>query len=175
MNFLIRFSLILTVSILPLSMATTSQYGSKYSSKIDLYPAGIILGVDKNYFFGKNIYAFGLAANLTDRHDWAEHEDEKGGGVGLHFSASRVFSKNLNWLWGSQFHLWHMWISWQDTAASGNTESIVIQPSIFIGYRATKNLFINLSFGAELNINLNDQDDDVGEGPIGMLGAKYYF
>ena len=142
------------------------------------YPAGVIPA-----FYGETplsdhaVLTFDLAANVTDREDNGEHDDEDGdgfgGGVGYRYYYGERFDC---WFFGVRIDLWSLSIDWEDDSpsASGNTDVLVLQPTVeggygwWVGERWRLNVFA--AAGAEINVDTDGED--VGEGAIGILGVS---
>ncbi|RKZ13029.1 hypothetical protein DRQ53_08165 [bacterium] len=160
-----------------LTLAILAQDASAGGVRLELraYPAGLIGGIGGEVSLGESDIALMHAGyNATDRHDWGEHSDESGGGIGLGVGwLHRLRSAANGWIAGARLDYWQMGINWEDPGRSGHTEMGVIQPTLTGGYRwdgAGSFLEASLSFGHELNVSV--EGEDVGQGWILLAGVS---
>lgn len=152
--------------------------------EVQAYPAGVIPGLHAEWRLSeRSVLTARLAANVTDRRDWGEQDDEEGDGFGGGVGYRYFFGDDLDgWLVGARVDLWDLEIDWRDDnpAAEGTTDLIVLQPTVEAGYAwrlpdSRWRIDATVSLGAEINV---DEDGrDVGEGAIvlGGLTATYGF
>jgi hypothetical protein len=155
--------------------------------EVQLYPAGVIGGVHARTIVGPGEFVTArVAANVTDRRDWGEQDDEEGAGWGGGLGYRQYFdpavdgtsSSGAGFLWGARVDVWDLEIDWQDApgtpgATSGSTDVLVLQPTVEIGYGFDLSSGWRGEFvlGAGFEINLDEKGRDVGEGPIGLVGV----
>ncbi|MEM9379262.1 MAG: hypothetical protein AAGB93_04865 [Planctomycetota bacterium] len=150
-----------------------------YGVEIQAYPAGIIPGLHARYRLTEaDTLTFRLAANLTDRQDFGEREDESGEGWGGGIGWRRAWSGDLDdsgWWFGARVDLWDLSIDWRDRGRTGTTDILVLQPTAEAGYGWTTDkagrFELGLGLGAEINVDT--QGEDVGEGAILLLGVTW--
>ncbi|MEM6568246.1 MAG: hypothetical protein AAF957_07530 [Planctomycetota bacterium] len=150
-----------------------------YGVEVQVYPAGIIPGLHARYRLSDaDTLTFRLAANLTDRQDFGEREDESGDGWGSGVGWRRALSGDLDetgWYFGARVDVWDLSIDWRDRGRSGTTDIIVLQPTAEGGYGWTTEragrFELGLGLGAEINVDT--QGEDVGEGAILLLGLTW--
>lgn len=150
--------------------------------EVQLYPAGLIGAAHFQYALGEDdALTWRIGANLTERGDFGEHDDESGsgfgGGVGWRRTVEDGPDPGVGWVWGARVDFWQMDIDWKDRAPlrRGNTETVVFQPTVEAGYlwplgggwRAQ----ILAGLGAE--INTGEDGEDVGEGLILLVGVTF--
>ncbi|QDU83822.1 hypothetical protein Pla163_09230 [Planctomycetes bacterium Pla163] len=155
-------------------------------AEVQMYPAGVIAGLHARTEVGAGEFITArIAANVTDRRDFGERDDEEGAGWGGGLGYRRYFDQTVTgredsgsgWLWGARVDLWELEIDWIDGPGTpgetrGSTDVLVLQPTVEIGYG------FDLSSGwrgeivlaAGLEINLDEDGREVGEGPIGLIG-----
>lgn len=163
--------------------ARTTDPGSLplvFAPEIQAYPAGVIPGLQlRRYPSSEDTVYFRVAANLTDRGDWGEHDDESGsgfgGGIGWRRSLAGI-PGGTGWLYGARVDLWSLEIDWRDPGPrEGTTDVLVLQPTVEAGYgwslASGSRLELMVGLGAEFNIDT--EGEDVGEGVIALLGLTY--
>lgn len=149
--------------------------------EVQAYPAGVIPGLHLQLPVGLDDGQFltlRLAANITDRDDFGEQDDEEGsgfgGGVGWR---SYLEPGRAGWLIGARVDLWSLDIDWTDdpgqpTEVSGTTELLVLQPTVEAGYGWNLGGWrVELMAGLGFEINVDEDGRDVGQGPIGLVGV----
>ena len=144
------------------------------------YPAGVILNGHMSYYFRDNqVGTLYIGYNLTNRRDWGEHDDERGGGAGAGLAWRLFFNgngKESGWFTGVRTDIWFLTIDWEeDTGQEGETEVSVLQPTAQIGYSFSPTdsrlvFDVSASLGAEFNILT--RGEDVGQGAIFLLGIS---
>ena len=147
------------------------------------YPAGVIAGLHAEYALSeRDELTARLAWNATDRGDFGEHDDEHGGGPGGGLGWRRFFGPQYTgWLFGGRVDVWALKIDWKDSSPAsrqGETDVLVVQPSLEAGYRwrlgdSRWRLDLTGSFGYEINVEVDGED--VGEGPIGLVGVTFTY
>ena len=121
------------------------------------------------------------AANLTERSDFGEHDDESGSGFGVGVGWRRAMSTTLDddgWMIGARVDVWSLEIDWEDDPnREGTTDIIVLQPTVEGGYGWSfeRGDRIELMIGVGAEINVDTDGEDVGEGAIGLLGLTWLF
>lgn len=157
-----------------------------YGIELQAYPAGIIAALSHEHIISENSsLMFRLGANLTDRQDFSdENDEEKGGGFGASVGYRKQIPLNRNALvFGLHTDLWNLWIDWDNPRTttrplSGNTYILVFQPWLEGGYifnikPLRSKLGISAGFGREINIVTNGRE--VAEDWIGSLILRYQF
>ena len=149
--------------------------------ELQAYPAGVITGLHVQRSLGeRDVLTFRAAWNATDRQDFGEHDDESGGGFGGGVGYRRwLESDREGWMWGGRIDLWDLEVDWEDDAPSaskGTTDVLVLQPTIEGGYsfglgESAWRCDVVAAFGFEINVD--SDGEDVGEGPIGLLGVTF--
>ena len=139
------------------------------------YPAGSILALQVETPLSEHgVLAFGVGANLTDRQDWGEHDQEDGDGFGGGVGYRYYFGEDLDrWFLGGRLELWSLAIDWRDSpATTGSTDVLVLMPTVEAGYtfRLAQRWRLNLFAAGGAEINVSTDGEDVGEGAIGLLG-----
>lgn len=149
--------------------------------EVQAYPTGMLFGLHLDHMMRKDsaLLSHGphlrFGYNMVRHRDLGVHDNERGGGSGfslgynLHFN----FKKYNGLLLTTRNDLWFNKIEWMDNNGieSGITNIIVVQPTIRAAYtRRIKHLLIapSLAFGYE--INTHQRGEDVGEGPVLLLG-----
>jgi len=123
--------------------------------------------------------------NLTRRRDWGEHDDERGGGLGggveLTWFPGRT---DAGWFTGVRTSIWSMEIEWRDDpqtplgpARVGETDILVVQPTVRGGYRFRLGGRLRLDAEAALGAEINAMTDgeDVGQGAIALAGLRLVY
>jgi len=154
------------------------------------YPAGIISGLRFEWpNEGPSMWSARVAYNASDRQDWAEHDDETGGGIGLGVGWRYWKDAELHnpgeqgahyrgWHFGGRVDFWALEIDWQDfspSLQSGRSDVLVAQPTLEAGYswQTLKGHRIDLTFGVGAEINIDTDGEDVGEGAIALIGLSF--
>jgi hypothetical protein len=155
--------------------------------EVQLYPAGVIGGLHARTIVGPGEFVTArLAANVTDRRDWGERDDEEGGGWGGGLGYRQYFDHKIDgesnsgagFLWGARFDVWDLEIDWIDQPGQpgetrGSTDVIVFQPTAEIGYGfdLSSGWRGEVVLGAGFEINVDEEGRDVGDGPILLIGV----
>lgn len=175
-----------------LLLATLSCAGGpqplRVGPEVQAYPAGVVAGVHIQLPIATADAVFlRLAANITDRQDFGEHDNEEGEGYGLGFGWRHYQQQDHSgWLYGARADLWSMEIDWRDdsgTPRSGTTEMLVFQPSVEGGYAwrlgdGSWSMDLTAGLGAEINFgedSTSSGNTDVGEGAIFLLGVTFLY
>ena len=172
---------LLTLTMLAACRAPVEGAYRALGAELQAYPAGVISTVHAGLSeCGEAELRLHAGWNETDREDWGDHHDEQGGGPGLGFSGRRYFGEGLDgWFIGARADLWFLEIDWIQNpgtplARSGDSDVIVLQPTVFGGYRWALGdawaLELSVAGGAEINVHTSGED--VGEGAIGLLGLS---
>jgi hypothetical protein len=101
------------------------------------YPAGVApVLVGAVPVSGRDVVTISLGANVTDRQDFGEHDDEEGSGAGLGVGYRRFAGEQLEgWFYNARVDLWALSIDWRDEpGARGTSDVLVLQPSVEGGY-----------------------------------------
>ena len=178
--------LLCTLWLLPLSFAGLTQASQDLDLGIEvqLYPTGVIPGVRIEKRLADNQAWFVRIGLQEIRHeDYGVHEDERGDGYGFGLGYRYYFKPGFERLsLGIRTDVWFNSLSWKDNIGqvnevSGKTDVTVVQPSVQLGYLFKLNQAVyitpSLSFGYEVNVDT--QGEDVGEGPIWLLGVETGF
>lgn len=146
-------------------------------AEVRAYPAGVIPGLyAEKPLSAHGVLTFGLGANLTERDDFGEHDDEEGDGFGLGAGYRHYFGERLDrWFLGGRVDLWSLSIDWTDPGASGTSDVLVLQPTVEGGYgfRIGERSRLNLFAAGGAEINVDTDGEDVGEGAIGIVGMSF--
>jgi hypothetical protein len=162
------------------ALAATRDDALRYGIEVQAYPAGLIPGVHLQWPLSpRDQLTLRLAANLTDREDYGEQDDEEGHGFGGGVGYRRYWAEQrAGWLYGARLDLWSLEIDWTEDPGgpgeeSGSTDLLVLQPSVEGGYgwSVGTNWQLEVTLGLGVEINLDEDGRDVGEGLIGLLGC----
>lgn len=148
--------------------------------EVQVYPAGVIPGLQlRRHPTSADTVYFRVGANLTERNDWGEHDDESGtgfgGGIGWRRSLAGV-PGGTGWLYGARMDLWSLEIDWRDPGPrEGTTDVLVLQPTLEAGYgwTLTSGSRVELVLGLGAEINVDTDGEDVGEGAIALVGLTF--
>ncbi|GIV34222.1 MAG: hypothetical protein KatS3mg031_1757 [Chitinophagales bacterium] len=158
--------------------AQGNEHPVSIGPELQFYPAGMIPGVRWSYYLGEqqqNAITLRTGINLTLRHDWGKHEDERGWGTGISSGYNYHFPiRKGKVLFGARGDIWLMQIHWKKDARKGESHIVILQPTAEAGYSfILKNFHIapTLAFGRELNIIT--KGEPVGEGWILLLGVVF--
>lgn len=175
---------LLTLLLLASCRTTTTLPDSAehpdFGLELQAYPAGIVPGAQARWRMDEDDAVFvRAAANLTDRQDFGEHDDESGGGFGLGAGWRHAVAGDLGadgWLYGARLDLWSLSIDWKDPGPrEGTTDVLVLQPTAEFGYgwstAAGSRIELTATLGAEINVDTDGED--VGEGAILLLGLTW--
>ena len=171
-----------------ISNAAAEGYG--LGGELQLYPAGVNVTARLSMSVANNQrLAFYAGYNESDRQDFGEHDNEKGGGAGVGAGLQHYFGpQQSGWYAGGRLDVWRLGIDWRDrrngTDVEGTTDITVLQPTARGGYSwllgdSAQNgqwaIEAGLALGAEINIKTNGED--VGEGAIllGGVAVEYRF
>lgn len=141
------------------------------------YPAGIIPGIHVQVPLDEYGSLTGrFAANITDRQDFGEFDNEEGEGFGGGIGYRRYLETGqTGWLYGGRIDIWSLEIDFEDSGGpTGTSDIIVLQPTAEVGYgfrlgEGSWRLEVALGVGAEINVDTDGED--VGEGAIVLLGV----
>ena len=171
------------VCILMAFGATVSAQSQKYKGlglNLRGYPAGLTFSVNTSLAIShSNVLSLYGGYNVTDRHDWGEHDNEEGGGPGFSIAWRHyLHPAGKGFHFGTRADLWFLNIDWQDDqkrTAAGETDIKVLQPVAEIGYtwnlkEGRYALGTTLALGAEINVDT--KGEDVGQGAILLLGVS---
>jgi len=181
----------LAALLLPLASCVAVEPGAgparaALGAEVQVYPAGVIAGLHGRSEVGAGEFVTArVAANVTDRRDFGERDDEEGAGWGAGLGYRRYIDRTIDgtansgsgWLWGARVDVWDLEIDWIDDPGGagetrGTTDLVVLQPTLEVGYGFDLSSGwrgeVVLGLGAE--INLEEDGREVGEGAIGLLG-----
>jgi hypothetical protein len=145
--------------------------------ELQAYPAGVIPGLHVQQALDEtDALLYRVAANVTDRRDYGEHDDEEGDGFGGGVGWRRYeTAARTGWLWGGRVDLWRFEINWRDDGPPlrrGSSKTWTLQPSLEGGHAWSLgdgwSMEVTLGIGAEINVDT--EGEGVGEGAIGLLG-----
>lgn len=154
--------------------------GKTFRAGIELqgYPTGAIPGLCGDVYFNDvSRLHFRVGYNIVRHGDAGKHSDERGGGPGVSagYDVQPFASRSISA--GIRTDFWFNRIDWydilpMDERESGTTRITVFQPTVQLGYRLSLSSRVdfipNVSFGYEINIHTQGQE--VGHGPILLLG-----
>jgi hypothetical protein len=184
------------LALTPLAACSTSRAPTAaaparpwaYGVELQGYPAGGIAMAQAWRRAGPGALHLRAGANVTERSDFGEHDDESGAGAGLGVGYRQRLgpqprSGSGGWSVGARLDLWRLKIDWRDdpspaapSGRAGDTDIWVLQPALEAGYAWTlgrDRLELMLGVGAEINVATSGED--VGEGAIGLIGLTYLF
>lgn len=153
---------------------------------LQAYPAGIIPTLNlERYIDERTSIVYRLGANIVDRQDFSDENDEE---IGEGFGGSVGYRKHYplkkgKVVAGLNVDVWNLWIDWENDANSlnrtaGTTYTFVVQPWLEGGYffnlkNSASQLGATLGFGREINVITNGKD--VEQGWIASLSLQYVF
>jgi len=167
---------------------STQDKNTKIDMGISLqaYPAGLIPTLNlEHYLNDRTSLVYRLGANIVDRQDFSDENDEEtGAGFGGSFGYRKHFPlKKGKIVAGLNVDAWNLWIDWENggnsvNSTSGTTYTFVVQPWLEGGYffnikNASSQLGVTLGFGREINAITNGKD--VEQGFIASLSIQYVF
>ncbi|MCB0625730.1 MAG: hypothetical protein KDC43_17875 [Saprospiraceae bacterium] len=169
------------LSLLPL--LATGQSGKSWdlSFEFQAYPTGLLPGIRLERGFDDH-HALHLRAgyNWVRHRDLGEWDDERGGGFGGTLGYRFYLGEGRqNWFFGARSDLWFNQIDWQDLdddgnlLAEGTSDIVVLQPTAEAGYLFTfgnDSWLFAPSLGFGLEINVQTEGEEVGQGAILLLG-----
>ncbi len=153
---------------------------------VQLYPAGIIPTLNlERYLTERSSLVYRLGANIVDRQDFSdENDEEKGEGFGGSFGYRKHFPlKKGKVIAGINMDIWNLWIDWENdpnslNMTSGTTYTLVLQPWLEAGYffdlkNSSSQIGISAGFGREINVITDGKD--VEQGWIASVSVQYLF
>ena len=151
------------------------------SINIQVYPTGIIPGIQVDHFISDNkVILLRLGYQFIDHRDLGVHDDETGDGYGFTVGFRKYKAQQNSKLFFSlKSDVWFNTIDWFDDLDSGErvtgtTDITVIQPTIEVCYQllSDSGFFISptLSFGAEWNVST--RGEPTGQGAIILVGVQ---
>lgn len=175
--------LIMLFQVCTIGFAQQSQ-ALDISVELQAYPTGVIPGVRfEKGFSNRQAVHLRLGYQEIRHQDFGVHEDERGDGYGFGLGYRYYFKPGFEKLsLGFRTDVWFNSLAWKDNIGlpaeiSGNTDVTVFQPTFQLGYlfKLNRNLFVtpSLSFGYEINVDTDGED--VGEGPIWLVGVEAGF
>lgn len=148
-----------------------------FGAEVRAYAAGVIPALyGEAPLSADELVTFSAGANLTDRRDWGEHDDEEGDGYGLGVGYRYLYGEDPDrWFLGARLDVWSLSIDWEDDPdRDGSSDVLVLQPTVEGGYRFALGggwrLNVFVAVGAEINVDTDGED--VGEGGIALLGVS---
>lgn len=178
------FASVFLLSFLSLASCSVAADGWRYGPEVQAYPTGYIPGVQVQIpWHQQDVVVMRAAANLTNRGDDGEHDQEAGGGAGLGVGWRRYEHKGYEgWLIGARLDAWSLDIDWRDdvpgTPRRGSTDALVLQPTIEGGFswRLGKSAWTcDLTVGLGKEINLDENGESVGDGAIALFGITLLY
>lgn len=164
------------------SIAHSETSDSRWGFEVQMYPTGIIPGVRYEWDVSSQDQLFArIAYNFTERSDFGEHDDESGGGPGIGFGWRHWLNQATSeWHYGARLDVWDLEIDWEEDGppeTDGTTDIIVVQPSAELGYswKQQDGSRIDLTAGLGIEVNVDTDGEDVGEGVIALGGASWVF
>lgn len=153
------------VLILPLLFGAPLHAGAGLD--LQAYPAGgQALAVWAQPFSPTQRWLAYAGVNVARRWSWGRHDDERGWGPGL--GLGWLWQAPVGWLLGARVEAWDLQIDWRDASRQGSTRSVVLQPSVELGWRFPQQRWgaceTALSLGQEINVSTDGEE--VGQGPI---------
>ncbi len=161
------------------------DFNNLYNIGIELqwYPAGYQLMLTTELgFTPKDAIQAKVGYNIARRQDFSPYNDlENGGGWGFTLGYRRYWNENIRGLYGGvRMDMWWLTIDWEDgletaNPTSGTTKITVFQPTAELGYmyQFTDSPFsVGLNAAAGYEINIVTNGEDVGQGAIGLFGAR---
>lgn len=153
---------------------------------VQLYPAGVIPTLNlEHYLTERSSLVYRLGANIVDRQDFSdENDEEKGEGFGGSFGYRKHFPlKKGKIIAGLNMDIWNLWIDWKNdqnslNMTSGTTYTLVVQPWLEGGYffnlkNSSSQIGITTGFGREINVISDGKD--VEQGWIASVSVQYLF
>jgi hypothetical protein len=177
----------LLTSILVIYLVAPSAYAESDPSQhwgleLQAYPTGVITGLRYEWQTGEQDVIFArLAYNITERSDFGEHDDESGGGPGVGIGWRHWKDQmGKEWHYGARLDIWDLNIDWEEDGPpkeKGDTDIIVVQPSAELGYSwpQADGSRVDLTAGLGVEINVDTEGEDVGEGIIALFGVTWMF
>lgn len=172
-----------TLALLGLALLPACSSPLAAGPEIQLYPAGMIVGAHlQTPLNARDSITYRLAANITERGDFGEHDDESGEGFGGGIGWRRIYpdgGPGDGWIIGARVDIWDLTIDWEDDnpVRRGSTDTLVIQPTIEGGYRYDlgSGWRMQLMAGVGAEINTSTDGEDVGEGAIMLAGLTFLY
>lgn len=166
------------LAVLFLFACGSSSGQTDISAQVQLYPTGLIPGVKVDHSVGPHSrLSLRVGANIFDHKDLGVQDSEVGDGLGFSLGYQYYFIEDKTGL-----HLelkndvWWNSVAWVNNEAltSGDTDIIVIQPTINLGYTFIigSRVVISPSVGFGLEWNVRTMGEPTGEGPIGLVGLS---
>jgi len=155
---------------------------ARYGLDTQVYPTGGIAGVMiQRPWHEDDVFYTRFAANITNRGDAGEHDDEAGSGTGFGFGYRKYETReHTGWIYGLRADIWNLSIDWRDDSPprNDNTFVIVFQPTAEIGYAwklgdGTWSMDLTANLGVERN--LTEVGEDVGDGAIFLIGFTFLY
>ncbi|MEA1786747.1 hypothetical protein U1E44_11635 [Arenibacter sp. GZD96] len=150
-------------------------------ASLQAYPAGFIPTLTFEPYLTENTsLLFRLGANITDRQDFSdENDEEEGEGFGGSVGFRKYYpQKKGKIVAGIHLDAWNLWIDWKDNGNVGDTYIFVLQPWLEGGYyfdlkNSKSKLGITAGFGREINVITSG--DDVAQDWIASIMVHYQF
>src|SRR5687768_7279678 len=142
------------------------------------YSSGNIIGLHLAFnAMEHHSVQFRIGYNKADYKNWAEHDEEKGGGwgagVGYRYYTNPFPHK---FFIGARADLWRLEIDWKNNspAASGVTKTWGLLPSLELGYFFWINdqAFITPGIAAGYMVHLKTDGAEIGKGFTTLLGIS---
>lgn len=151
--------------------------------EVQWYPAGYQFMLTGEWGFTQRdaIHAK-LGYNLARRQDFSPYNDqENGGGWGFTTGYRHYFQDQCRGLYvGGRMDWWWLTIDWEDdletaNPTAGSTDIVVFQPTGEVGYlyqQPNSPWAVGVNAAAGWEINVLTDGEEVGQGAIGLLGAR---
>ena len=157
----------------------TSCYGqTDISAQVQIYPTGLIPGIKFDHSVSQHgRISIRLGANIFDHGDQGVQDEEEGAGFGFSLGYQYYFIEDKTGLHLElKNDIWWNNVDWFDNELSigGETDIIVVQPTINLGYTFMLGdlIAISPSIGFGLEWNVRTDGEPTGEGPIGLIGIS---
>ena len=155
---------------------------SRWGFEVQVYPTGVIPGIRYEWELSTQDQLFArVAYNFTERSDFGEHDDESGGGPGIGLGWRHWLNETSSeWHYGARLDIWDLEIDWEEDGppeSDGKTDIIVMQPSGELGYswKQSDGSRFDLTAGLGVEVNVDTDGEDVGEGIIALGGISWAF
>lgn len=172
----------IATSLLASCASNSAKPGIAWGVEAEVYPAGVVLAArGEKQISDRAVVSARVGYNFTERGDFGDHDDESGGGPGIGFSYRRWMGEGFQgWFWGARADLWWLEVDWEDDLAGGGkrkgtSDIIVFQPAGQGGYSwiLAGGARLDLSGSLGVEINVDTDGEDVGEGAILLFGLTW--
>ena len=164
------------ITILFILSACVSYGQTDLSINTQVYPTGIIPGIQIDQFIGNNkAVLLRLGYQFIDHRDQGVQDDEVGDGFGFTLGFRKYFAdRNSKLYFSIKSDVWFNTIDWTTGSESGTTDITVIQPTAEIGYQflGQSGYFISPSIALGAEWNVSTRGEPTGEGAILLVGVQ---